>query len=326
MSGTDFPLARRQLDAADAADFELAIWWRDDDARGASHDLARLLAQRQDAGVPLALAVIPDGARPDLRDALAADDDVCLFLHGWRHANHAPAGDKRAEFGDHRPLATMLDEARRGHAILAALAGDRFLPVFVPPWNRIGPGIATRLADAGLPGLSTFAVPARRHLVATHLDLMDWRAGRAQDWAALDRLLAAQIAARLPGGEGGAPGAGGAAESERDEAAESARSEAATNGPMNPPRESPLPNGTASPTVSAATGPALRPAGTSSVRSEPIGLLTHHLQHDVPAWDRLAALLDLLAPRAGIAWPRIPELFDLAPVGDAGSDPSDATP
>ena len=64
-------------------------------------------------------------------------------------ANHAPAGEKRAEFGDHRPAAAMLEEIRRGRDRLVALADGRFLPVFVPPWNRIGPGIAARLEEAG---------------------------------------------------------------------------------------------------------------------------------------------------------------------------------
>ncbi|MDX1732289.1 MAG: glycosyl transferase family 28, partial [Aurantimonas coralicida] len=199
MSPVDFPLARRQLDAAAAAGVELAFWWRDDDARGATPELARLLAQRRETGVPLGLAVIPDGARPDLLDGMTPDDDIRLFLHGWCHANHAPAGEKRAEFGDHRPAASMLEEIRRGRDRLAGLADERFLPVFVPPWNRIGPDMAARLGEAGLPGLSIFARPASWHRVHTHLDLMDWRAGQAQDAATLDRLLAAQIAARLTG-------------------------------------------------------------------------------------------------------------------------------
>lgn len=286
MSPVDFPLARRQLDAADAAGVELAFWWRDDDARGATPELARLLAQRLETGVPLALAVIPDGARADLLDGMTPEDDIRLFLHGWNHANHAPAGEKRAEFGDHRPVAAMLEEIRLGHDRLAGLADGRFLPVFVPPWNRIGPDMAARLGDAGLPGLSIFARPASRHCVHTHLDLMDWRAGRAQDATTLDRLLAAQIAARLTG-EGGALGAIPSAAMRRDTPA------AAPGG-----------------TLAGSPGPVRWPPS----ETQPIGLLTHHLQHDAAAWERLAALLTLLAPRPGVAWLKLPDLFALEPV------------
>lgn len=287
MSPADFPLTRRQLDAADAAGVELAFWWRDDDARGATPELARLLAQRLETGVPLALAVIPDGARADLLDGMTPDDDIRLFLHGWCHANHAPAGEKRAEFGDHRPVVAMLEEIRRGRDRLAGLAEGRFLPVFVPPWNRIGPGIAARLGDAGLPGLSIFARPASRHRVHTHLDLMDWRAGRAQDAATLDRLLAAQIAARLMG-EGGTPAAIPSAARMRPGMPAETRACTPAGGPG--------------------------PVGWPPSETQPIGLLTHHLQHDAAAWERLTALLTLLAPRPGVVWPKLPDLFALQPV------------
>ncbi|MBC6717494.1 hypothetical protein H9Q09_14895 [Aurantimonas sp. DM33-3] len=325
MSPADFPLARRQLDAA-AAGVELAFWWRDDDARGATPELARLLAQRRETDVPLALAVIPDGARADLLDGMTPDDDIRLFLHGWCHANHAPAGEKRAEFGDHRPVAAMLEEIRRGHERVAGLAEERFLPVFVPPWNRIGPGIAARLGDAGLPGLSIFARPASRHCVHTHLDLMDWRAGRAQDAATLDRMLAAQIAARLTG-EGGTPAAiPSAARMRPDTPMEApARTPAGGADPVTGGTSAASPSApirwdtpAAAPIGTLAGGPG--PVGWPPSGGQPIGLLTHHLQHDAAAWERLAALLTLLAPRPGVVWPKLPDLFALQPVAATPPD------
>ena len=316
MSPADFPLTLRQLDAAAAAGVELAFWWRDDDARGATPELARLLAQRLETGVPLGLAVIPDGARPDLLDGMTADDDIRLFLHGWNHANHAPAGEKRAEFGDHRPAAAMLKEIRRGRDRLAGLADGRFLPVFVPPWNRIGPGMAARIGEAGLPGLSIFARPASRHCVHTHLDLMDWRAGRAQDTATLDRLLAAQIAARLTG-EKGTPESNLSATPMRPDTpartsaggADPVADGASATSPSTPIRRDP-PAAALARTLAGGSSPVADRCG----ETQPIGLLTHHLQHDAAAWERLAALLTLLAPRPGVVWPKLPDLFALQPV------------
>ncbi|EAS48318.1 conserved hypothetical protein [Aurantimonas manganoxydans SI85-9A1] len=321
MSAADFPLARRQLDAAGVAGVELAFWWRDDDARGATPELARLLAQRRETGVPLALAVIPDRTRPDLLDGMTADDDIRLFLHGWCHANHAPAGEKRAEFGDHRPAAAMLEDISRGRDRLAALADGRFLPVFVPPWNRIGPGIAARLGETGLSGLSVFARPASRHCVHTHLDLMDWRAGRAQDAATLDRLLAAQIAARLAGGGATPAGIPSAAPMRPDMPTEApARMSAGGADPIAGETSATIPSAARMrpgmpaevPARTPAGGP--EPVGGAPSETQPIGLLTHHLQHDAAAWERLAALLTQLAPRPGVVWPKLPDLFALQPV------------
>ncbi|MEF2549044.1 polysaccharide deacetylase family protein [Aurantimonas sp. E1-2-R+4] len=256
MSAAVFPLARAALEAARDDGRTIAFWWRDDDARRPSEPLTRLLALRRAAGVPLALAVIPDGVEAGLAEALFGDDAVAVLLHGWRHANHAPKGQKRAEFGDHRPIGMMLDEAAAGRAALAELFPDRFLPAFVPPWNRIGEGFGARLAGAGVPGLSTFGrtASAEPHRLNTHLDLMNWREARGLTPAEADRLLAAEIDHRLDGG-----GAG-----------------------------------------------------------EPIGLLSHHLQHDEAAWTLLGALLDFLARRSEIVWPPVPALFDLPLTGGTG--------
>ncbi|MCP3056930.1 polysaccharide deacetylase family protein [Aurantimonas marianensis] len=256
MSATLFPLARAALEAARAAGRMTVFWWRDDDARRPTEPLTRLLALRRAAGVPLALAVIPDGIEAGLAEALSGDEAVAVLLHGWRHANHAPEGQKRSEFGDHRPIGVMLDEAAAGRAALAGLFPGRFLPAFVPPWNRIGEGVRARLAEAGLPGLSTFGrtASAGLHRLNTHLDLMNWREARGRTPAEADRLLAAEIDRRLDSGGDG----------------------------------------------------------------EPIGLLSHHLQHDEAAWALLGALLEFLAPGPDILWPPAQALFDLPLVGGAG--------
>src|SRR3546814_9728269 len=79
-----------------------------------------------------------------------------VFQHGFRHRNHAPGDAKRAEFGDHRPVAAMLAELQAGRDLSSRLFGDRWLPVLVPPWNRIADAVAERLAELGYRGLSTF--------------------------------------------------------------------------------------------------------------------------------------------------------------------------
>ncbi|MBL8669513.1 MAG: polysaccharide deacetylase family protein [Alphaproteobacteria bacterium] len=160
---------------------QATFWWRDDDAILPSAALDRLLALRARFRVPLALAVIPAPAEPALASRLSFDRDVLVLQHGWRHLNHRPQGERAAELGEDRPADTVLDEARQGHAKLARLFSGRFLPVMVPPWNRIAPGIAAALGDAGLRGLSTFGPRPRDALLAqvnAHVDPVAWRAGR----------------------------------------------------------------------------------------------------------------------------------------------------
>ncbi|MCQ0990244.1 polysaccharide deacetylase family protein [Jiella marina] len=244
----DFPLTVAALDRLAGEDRAVALWWRDDDARRPSVALDRLLLLREKQDLQLALAVIPEDAEPGLAARLDHNGMIAALLHGWSHANHAPADEKRAEFGDHRPNAAMERELIEGRARLVDLFGERFLPVFVPPWNRIGERARTLLPTLGLPIVSTYG-PARPPVLGgpaelnTHLDIMDWRAksGLAMDEA--DRRLSDLIETRRGG----------------------------------------------------------------SV--EPIGILSHHLQHDEAAWALLERLLAEMARHPAVLWPDMAALM-----------------
>ena len=72
----------------------------------------------------------------------------------------------------------MLAELESGRERLQALYGPRFLPVLVPPWNRIDPALAARLPAAGWRGLSVFR-PRRSGFEANaHVDPIAWRTHR----------------------------------------------------------------------------------------------------------------------------------------------------
>jgi hypothetical protein len=192
-----------ELDLWAADGRQATLWWRDDDATEPSAALDRLI----DLGhgtVPLALAVIPKPAVSELADRLAAEAHVTVVQHGWCHRNHRPPGEKSAEFGPDRSETAMMDDLRRGMTRLRSLFGDRFLPVFVPPWNRITTTLAPCFNELGLIGLSTFAPrkdPASWpvSLVNTHADPILWRQGKrfSGDDKALDGLVSHLSSRRL---------------------------------------------------------------------------------------------------------------------------------
>ncbi len=160
------------------------LWWRDDDACRATPALATLLALAGDARIPVAVAAVPAVVEPSLVEAVASVQQVTVLQHGYAHRNHAPPGGRNCELGTDRPLAEVEAELVDGRARLQAAFGRRFLPVLVPPWNRIAPPIVARLPAAGLVGLSTFGprdavtpVPGLRQC-NTHVDLIAWRRGR----------------------------------------------------------------------------------------------------------------------------------------------------
>jgi predicted glycosyltransferase len=178
----------------------VAIWWRDDDAVEPTPELERLLALARRNAMPLALACIPATATRALAARLADEPLVTVLVHGLSHANHEPAGSKKAEFGPARPLSALLADVKAALQAAEGLFAGRLAPIFVPPWNRIAPALPDRLAEIGYEGLSAFSlrVCAPRGLfrrLDTHLDPIDWHGtGSLADPDPLLARLAALIA------------------------------------------------------------------------------------------------------------------------------------
>lgn len=178
------PLDRALSHARDRG-YAVRMWWRDDDAVADTPALDRLLSLSRRAGAGIALAAIPQRIEPSLGERLQAEDGAFALVHGWSHANHAPAGCKKAEFGAHRPLEIMAAEAMQALLHVQDKLGGKLLPVFVPPWNRIARDLLPMLASLGFSGISTFtdrktAYPTEGLLqVNTHVDPVDWHGTRS---------------------------------------------------------------------------------------------------------------------------------------------------
>ncbi|MEP9389163.1 polysaccharide deacetylase family protein [Mesorhizobium sp. KR9-304] len=201
------PAATAELERWRGEDLTLPIWWRDDDAVMPTPALERLIALADRFEAPLHLAVIPEPASAELADRVRTAPDIFALTHGWKHLNHAPPDQKKAEFGAHRPSGTMLEEIAAGRRRLDELFAAQALPVFTPPWNRIAPELLDGLPAIGFAAISTFtprkAKFAARDLlqINTHLDPVAWKSGGGLlDPRLLDAQLARELAARRTGG------------------------------------------------------------------------------------------------------------------------------
>ena len=187
----------RWRDAGRSVEF----WLRDDDAVRPTKALERLLALAGNAGVPVALAVIPALAEPGLFAMLPASADI--LQHGSDHSNRAIAGEKKTEYPPGEASQAALKRLAEGRRQLAWLAGGRLLAVLAPPWNRIPAEVVAQLANCGIHGVSRYG-PRKRLLAApgvvevnTHVDLINWKRDRGFVGAEQALLLAAQhLAAR----------------------------------------------------------------------------------------------------------------------------------
>lgn len=187
-----------ELAAWRAAGRTAALWLRDDDAVAPTPALDRLIALTREHDVPVALAIIPAATGPDLTRRLARETHIHPVIHGWAHANHAPAPEKKQELGHHRPRREVLDDLARGLARLGDFYRDRLTSLLVPPWNRIDPALLDDLPTLGFTGLSAFGhkltSTPRLAVVNTHIDIVDSRAGnRCRDHGMLAAALAREL-------------------------------------------------------------------------------------------------------------------------------------
>lgn len=182
-----------ELDRWTADGRRCPIWLRDDDAVADTPALRQFLSMVEAAAVPVSLAVVAADAETSLADLLADPPpegaEVSVLVHGWSHTNHAPAGEKKSEFGAGRPADLRKREVAEALLRLQALfgprIGDRFVPVFVPPWNRMAADMPGLLAESGYRGVSLFGArptaigPAGLLWTNTHVDLIDWHGSRS---------------------------------------------------------------------------------------------------------------------------------------------------
>lgn len=129
------------------------FWVRDDDAITYTPELAQLLELCSEEQIPIALAVIPERAAQDLKDAITNRSGVTVLQHGFDHKNRGGPRDK-SEFPDTRPYEEAMTSVRAGWKRLVDRFGDQALPVFVPPWGTCSLAVRRRLPETGLSGFS----------------------------------------------------------------------------------------------------------------------------------------------------------------------------
>lgn len=181
-----------ELDMWQNAGRTATFWWRDDDAIQYTEQLEQLDQLSRTHSVPLSIAAIPARLQPSLIDFVKTRQNITVLQHGYAHQSHAAKGVKKIEIGGQREAGDIEAELRDGYHILSEAFGDQFLPVLVPPWNRIDVHAYALLTRVGFTGLSSMwarkeAFPvAGLHQVNCHLDPVNWR----QDRGIIDEHLA----------------------------------------------------------------------------------------------------------------------------------------
>jgi len=171
----------RELDEWNFDGDEVMLWWRDDDAIENTPALKQLFSLVSKYDVPLSLAVIPGLLQSTLVETVKEQPLVQTMQHGVRHENKAPKGEKKQELSQNANIEELVKLIAHGFAKMSTEFDKQFVPVMVPPWNRIDESVIERLVSIGFLGLSCFAARTRPEvdnnvwLVNTHIDIINWK-------------------------------------------------------------------------------------------------------------------------------------------------------
>ncbi len=200
---SDWGSLKRELDLWRSEGRVATFWWRDDDVIAPTPALDRLLHLKEHFDLPLALAVVPANVDPELVNHL---EHCAILQHGFAHENFAANGEKKSEFPEGRAAEEVNADLIKGKETLARIFTDQFVPIMVPPWNRIADNHLGVLADLGFIGISRYKarkaslIRPKFAMINTHVDPINWRGDRSVvPEAALLEMVTGHLAARRKG-------------------------------------------------------------------------------------------------------------------------------
>ncbi|MCD4720346.1 MAG: polysaccharide deacetylase family protein [Desulfobacula sp.] len=134
------------------------FFFRADDIGVPSKNYSRMMALFLKYEIPLCLAVVPTWLTRKRWEAMndfvkKGQNLFCWHMHGYRHMNYEVQG-KKQEFGPIRSSTAVFNDISRGRKTLQSILGDKFTPIFTPPWNRCSLETMQVLKEIGFKGIS----------------------------------------------------------------------------------------------------------------------------------------------------------------------------
>ena len=168
-----------ELDVWASLGHRARLWFRDDDASSDIPGLRWMVQNAAACDVPIFFAVIPGLLTEDAESLLRSHPNHWVLQHGYDHADHSLPGQEQTELCDHRDIDEVARQLEQGRQRLEEAFAERFLPVMVPPWHRIGPRIGSCLSAWHFEAFSAHARGLDRSVdflptVDAQIDLMRW--------------------------------------------------------------------------------------------------------------------------------------------------------
>jgi hypothetical protein len=182
---------------------EHLLFFRADDVGAGGRAFEVLCELFRHHGVPLNMAVVPAWLSRTRIDQLfgttpPGEPYWSWHQHGWRHVNWQRKG-KKSEFGQERPFEKQWKDIWKRKKKMVSVFGDRFTPVFTPPWNRLSAATVKILHELGFQAASLTDPFPKSCKTPHHLKnfrvRLDLHTRKAKDGAADYRTLLDEISA-----------------------------------------------------------------------------------------------------------------------------------
>jgi len=108
-------------------------------------------------------------------------NNIYFCVHGYNHTNNAPnTAQISSEFPSDRTISVVKNELEIGYNTIKSNLKERFLPIFVPPWNFIHNSYLDLLAETGYEAVSADSNGKQQTnkkliLLNTQLDILNYQ-------------------------------------------------------------------------------------------------------------------------------------------------------
>ena len=148
----------------------ISFWWREDDVACDSKNLVIILDLLLKYKIPVLCGVIPNLLTNDVIQILKSHPNSIVCQHGLNHQNNYTI-DYKCEFDSADSLGALI----AGRTMLKDMFQNKFLPVYIPPWNNISKSFKGILLDNGYVAVSGYNYSAmNKRPYNVDVDLIDW--------------------------------------------------------------------------------------------------------------------------------------------------------
>ena len=113
------------------------IWWRDDDSFDLNDKFLNLLKfKKNNKMLNVYLSVIPGKLKNDFIRKVNEIEKLYVLPHGYLHKNYSNSDTYLNEYPDNRDAVEISEEMYNVLRIMRTSFPDKFLPIFVPPWEH----------------------------------------------------------------------------------------------------------------------------------------------------------------------------------------------